>query len=135
MCSSVLLPVPEAPTIASISPRANSNERLSKSTSSEAPERKDFFNPSTLSACCFRCKWSAPRLKSARRRSKLRLYSSLSQLKHGGEGEVAGVFSAIFSDLSSRAEQIVREADDAESRDTIIHALSSRPNGLIGFAD
>ena len=34
--------------MASISPRCHSNERFSKSTRSDAPDRKNFFNPSTL---------------------------------------------------------------------------------------
>src|SRR5947199_10491710 len=49
MCNKVLLPDPDSPTMASISPRFTSNDSFSKSTRSDAPERKTFLRPSTRS--------------------------------------------------------------------------------------
>ena len=43
MCNKVLLPDPDSPTIASISPLATWNDKFSKSTRSDSPERKTFF--------------------------------------------------------------------------------------------
>src|ERR1700733_15985417 len=49
MCNKVLFPAPDSPTIASISPRFTSNDRFSKSTRSDSPDRNTFFKPSTRS--------------------------------------------------------------------------------------
>ena len=43
MCSKVLFPVPDSPTMASISPVCTCNDKFSKSTKSELPERNTFF--------------------------------------------------------------------------------------------
>ena len=45
MCNKVLFPAPDSPTIASISPRFTANDKFSKSTRSDSPDRKTFFNP------------------------------------------------------------------------------------------
>src|SRR5207344_979811 len=59
MCNKVLLPAPDSPTIASISPLPTANDKFSKSTRSESPERKTFFSLSTrnIGPCAFRCNW------------------------------------------------------------------------------
>src|SRR3982751_862568 len=49
MCKRVLFPAPDSPTMASISPRFTSNDRFSKSTRSDSPDRKTFARPSTRS--------------------------------------------------------------------------------------
>src|SRR5258708_36867129 len=61
MCNKVLFPAPDSPTIASISPRFTSNDKFSKSTRSDSPDRKTFFSPCTRSSgksaatCLLRC--------------------------------------------------------------------------------
>src|SRR5216117_139390 len=66
MCNRVLFPAPDSPTMASISPSVTWNERFSKSTRSDSPERKTFFRASTrrIGSLSFRCKCLAPRLNS-----------------------------------------------------------------------
>src|SRR5436305_6708094 len=68
MCKRVLLPAPDSPTIASISPRFTSNDRFSKSTRSDSPDRKTFFKPTTR------------RIKSSLLRCTLGLFRSTGRL-------------------------------------------------------
>src|SRR5450631_2840580 len=91
MCSKVLLPAPDSPTMASISPVITWNDKFSKSTSCELPERNSFLRFCTRnnSACSIRCR-IAPYVSASGRKA-----TRLPKLEHGLRDCVSDSYAAL----------------------------------------